>query len=113
MQLAQSSAVFRPFVRLHIHPVIRMTAVSVAPATGPRQQGYVCGAVKAGENLTHCISAPVYQDMSASRPSVTVTDPYNPAEVQVEIDEWAGGHASKKESCDRVFHHYLLRVQKS
>jgi len=43
--------------------------------------------VKAGENLTRCVSAPVYQDTSASTRSVTVTDPYNPAEVQVKIND--------------------------
>ena len=124
MTLAQSSAVFRPFVRVQVDPVIRMTevgSVSVAPPAGlqsapDNSTGYVCGALKAGENLTRCISAPVYQEMSASTPCVTVTDPYNPAEVQVKINDlFKGGlvgmQARKRKaagSCDRVFHHSCL-----
>ena len=54
--------------------------------------------------------------MSASTPSVTVTDPYNPAEVQVKINDlFKGGlvgmQARKRKaagSCDRVFHHSCL-----
>ncbi len=74
-------------------------SVSVAPpaclqSAPDNSTFYVCGALKAGENLTRCISAPVYQDASASTPFVTVTNPYNPAEVQVKINNlFKGGLA--------------------